>query len=936
MNQPRGLAVAPDGSLYVGEAGGDRLVKLNPDGSQQWAYGTAGVWGGDANHLNTWGGGVALDGAGRVVIADTGNNRLALFNADGTFNSTFGQYGQGPYQFNCPVGLAVNPANGDVAVADLCNQRVQVYTSKYVYKATLGVTGVSGSDSAHFNNPWGVAVDASGAVYVADSENYRVQKCTLVGSGGTCSTFAGVAGVQGSDFGHFSHPFAVVVDGAGRVYVSDEWNNRVLVFDAGGAFLGYIGGSWGAFNGQWRGPEGMAVDDAGNVYVADSTNHRVQKYASGVPGWQQVNVSGFGGPGNNVHALTPFSNTLYAGTYNWSGNGAQLWRSADGTSWSPVMTNGFGITRNVGIDHLAVFSGQLYAGMWSGSVNGGEVWRSGDGLNWTRVVSQGFGDPSNGEVFQFAVFSGTLYASTWSYTSTHGAEIWRSADGVTWTRTVSNGFGTPDTPFIASMIPYDGHLYAGTYGYHWTSQPYTYTGGAVWRTDGTTWTKVSADGFGLPSNYAVAALAVFSGSLYAAVPNGSAQMSLYRCQLCDGSDWVKAADLGPGLLSYYMDMALVTDGKWLYWATAENDRGETVLRSSNGTDWERISDMGFGAWDNCCSYFNNGVTTFDNRVYIGTLNSFGAQIWKRTVTASYTSSATDIKPGSIVTFTNTSAGDYLTSTWTFGDGTPPLIQQALAITHTYAHPGAYTVTLTVDDGVDTNTLTRTNAVQVGYRAYLPAMQNNTGALIALYDDFNDPAFDGFYNPLKWQFWGPPQYFSAAQQNGVLVITNTLDTPASNELDMVLYQPPGRSLQQVQEFEARLKISSGNVNNVKMQIMSDSVNGHGWWTQCSLQAWSSSFDCDITAFSGNVFTQEYAASSAPISTDTWYTVRIEINPTTAEIRFYLNNALIGSHIPNDAAALLTATNLVPRIGTWNGVANVTGIRYIDDVQITPAW
>ncbi|MGB9873094.1 MAG: 6-bladed beta-propeller, partial [Anaerolineae bacterium] len=301
LNTPWGIAVAPDGGIYVTEKWGYRLIKLNAAGVQQWAVGQAGVYGSDNAHFGDWWAGpegnLAIDAAGRVYVPDTGNHRIQVFNPNGSFFTTFGSYGNGPYQFDCPAGVAISPVNGDIFVVDRCNQRIQVYTRDFVYRTTLGVLDETGTDNRHFNWPWGVAVDASGNIYVADTDNHRVQKCTLSGINYTCTTFAGETGVFGDDFGHL-HPLAVAVDNAGRVYVADEWNSRVQVFDSTGAYLTTIGGAWDSTTGGMRGPSGVAVDSAGNVYVTDRDNHRIQKFAPGVPGWKQVNINGFGDVNN--------------------------------------------------------------------------------------------------------------------------------------------------------------------------------------------------------------------------------------------------------------------------------------------------------------------------------------------------------------------------------------------------------------------------------------------------------------------------------------------------------------------------------------------------------------------------------------------------------------------------------------------------------------
>jgi PKD repeat protein len=805
LNYPTSVAAAADGGVYVVEGGGRRLIRYTPGGAQQWAFGVAGVCGGDSTHPCSWGG-IATDSVGRVVAADYGNHRLMLFNPDGTLHSTFGAGpGQGPYELDNPLSVAVSPVNGDVLVADLGNQRVQVYTSRYVYKANLGVTGVSGADAAHFHDPVGVAVDRNGRVYVADAGNQRVQRCTLSGGTGTCATFAGVTGVWGWDFGYFIDPKSVAVDGAGRVYVAERMN-RVQVFDSTGAYLTALGGDVGdgTATGGLRDPAGVAVDGAGHVYVADSGNHRVQEYALGMPGWLQANVNGFGDRYNlAVTALATFGDTLYAGT-SYVGSpyvvGARLWRSSDAVTWTPVMTDSFRIPFNMAVDSLAAFGGQLYAGTQS--------------------------DP-------------------------------------------------------------------------WESSP-----AAVW-----------------------------------------------RCRVCDGTDWARvvvAVQGGAALDREGFD--LLAAGGWLYWFGCDAAAGLTVWRSADGAAWGRASPPGFGNANNACVSHNGAATVYHGRLLVGTSNQAGGgQLWEKAVTADFRTGAPAVRPGGAVTFTNTSAGDVLTSTWDFGDGVSATLRSATqAVTHAYARAGAYTVTLTVTDGVHTSTLTRPSHVQVGFRAYVPGALRGPPAAIALYDDFSDASFNGFHDPLKWQFRGPTQNFSATQQNGTLVLSNTVSWPAAHFQGMVLSQPPGRSLPQLQAFEAKLKLSTqyGQENDVKLQVISDDVGGHGWWAGCILRTmWGDSsryggLGCGVATFvgdvDGDIYTVEYSVGGPPIAADTWYTVRIEFNPATAEVRFYLNGALVGSHVPRDAAALRAATNLLPRVGTENPAGTVSGTRYVDDVRITPAW
>jgi tripartite motif-containing protein 71 len=182
FNAPSGVGAAVDGSLYVLENWGYRLLKQDAAGQAQWSVGQAGVPGNDNQRFGALyqgaQGSVAVDAAGRAYVPDTGNHRIQVFNANGTFNRSFGSQGAGNDQFNCPTGVAISPVNQDIFVVDYCNERVQVFDNAWAFKMTLGVTGVPGSSPRHFNSPTGAAVDATGAIYVADTDNYRVQKCS--------------------------------------------------------------------------------------------------------------------------------------------------------------------------------------------------------------------------------------------------------------------------------------------------------------------------------------------------------------------------------------------------------------------------------------------------------------------------------------------------------------------------------------------------------------------------------------------------------------------------------------------------------------------------------------------------------------------------------------------------------------------------------------
>jgi sugar lactone lactonase YvrE len=122
--------------------------------------------------------------------------------------------------------------------------------------------------------PWGVAVDSSGNVYVADSGNQRIQKFNSSGE------FITKWGTFGSGDGQFNYPLRVAVDSSGNVYVADEGNQRIQKFTSNGTFITKWG-SGGSGDGQIYSTAGVAVDPfSGNVYVVDRNNNRIQKFST--------------------------------------------------------------------------------------------------------------------------------------------------------------------------------------------------------------------------------------------------------------------------------------------------------------------------------------------------------------------------------------------------------------------------------------------------------------------------------------------------------------------------------------------------------------------------------------------------------------------------------------------------------------------------------
>ncbi|OPZ44804.1 MAG: Virginiamycin B lyase [Euryarchaeota archaeon ADurb.BinA087] len=185
------------------------------------------------------------------------------------YDLKWGSYGTADGQFNNPRGVAVDGA-GNVYVADTQNDRVQKFT---VTGTFITKWGSNGPGDGKFSFPHAVAVDTEGNVYVADTYNHRIQKFTPNG------TFIMTWG-EGPELadGKFSYPHAVAVDTEGNVYVADSYNHRIQKFNRTGSFITKWGDGPGSGDGQFYYPFGIAVDNAGNVYVADSQNNRIQKF----------------------------------------------------------------------------------------------------------------------------------------------------------------------------------------------------------------------------------------------------------------------------------------------------------------------------------------------------------------------------------------------------------------------------------------------------------------------------------------------------------------------------------------------------------------------------------------------------------------------------------------------------------------------------------
>ncbi|MFL5731650.1 MAG: DUF2298 domain-containing protein [Chloroflexia bacterium] len=290
FNLPRGIARDAQGNFYVADTQNERIQKFDPSGKWLASFGSKGNGNGQfaaisAEAQGTGPGGVAVDAQGNVYVADTWNHRIQKFNPDGRFLTTWGSFlslsdpnsaneANKDKRFYGPRGVAVGP-DGSVYVADTGNKRVLVFDAEGNPKRQIA-DGASPERVApqypynkpgELNEPMGIAVDKSRNVYVADTNNHRIQKFDSSGKYATSWDLP-----QGSwDPGQYLEPF-LAVDAEGNVYATAPTTKTVLKYSPDGKLLGQ---KKGAGDKSLLLPTGIAVAPDGTVYVVDTLGNGV-------------------------------------------------------------------------------------------------------------------------------------------------------------------------------------------------------------------------------------------------------------------------------------------------------------------------------------------------------------------------------------------------------------------------------------------------------------------------------------------------------------------------------------------------------------------------------------------------------------------------------------------------------------------------------------
>ena len=280
FSNPTGTAIDASGNLYVADTLNSTIRKITPAGVVTTLAGLAGTFGsangtGSAASFN-YPAGTAVDASGNTYVADTGNGVIRKVTPAGVVTtvaatSVYNGYSY-PFYFNRIVGIAID-ASGNIYATDAGGCSIDKITpsgaATILAGGTRGGSANGTGSAAGFNWPTGIAVDGSGNLYVADSNNATIRKIT---SAGVVTTLAGVAGNRGNADGtglaaRFSYPTGITLDSSGNLHVIDFGNDAVRTITPAGVVttVPAIAGA----NISLDSPVGIAVDSSGKLYITD-------------------------------------------------------------------------------------------------------------------------------------------------------------------------------------------------------------------------------------------------------------------------------------------------------------------------------------------------------------------------------------------------------------------------------------------------------------------------------------------------------------------------------------------------------------------------------------------------------------------------------------------------------------------------------------------
>ena len=260
---PEGVETDNNNRIIVADTENNRIQVFNNAGAFLFEFGSIGS--GPGQFISPEG--VDTDSNDRIIVADTFNSRMQVFDNTGAFLFEFGGFGSGPGQMIEPEEIAID-SNDRIIVAEEGNHRIQVFDSTGSFLFDFGSFGFG---PGQFADPDGVAVDSNDRIIVADEDSHRIQVFDNAG------IFQFEFGSFGSATRQFNSPGAVAIDSNDRIIVADGDNHRIQIFDSAGTFIFEFGGN-GTGPGQFDFPQAVAIDSINNIIVTDTDNSRIQVF----------------------------------------------------------------------------------------------------------------------------------------------------------------------------------------------------------------------------------------------------------------------------------------------------------------------------------------------------------------------------------------------------------------------------------------------------------------------------------------------------------------------------------------------------------------------------------------------------------------------------------------------------------------------------------
>lgn len=258
FSYPRAITAEPEGSVFVVDKTG-RIQRFSADGGFETLWRMP-----ETEHGKPIG--IAVHPDGRLFVADTHYHRVMIFDREGQVLGSFGSEGFGDGEFQLPTDVAID-AQGFIYVGEyMDNDRITKWTPDLRFVAAFGVEPIEGK---RLSRPAGIDIDDEQTLWVADACNHRVVRFSLDGE--VLATF----GHFGSNPGEMRYPYDLCVTPDKTVMVCEYEGNRLQWFDKQGRSL-RVWGRGGRAPGELFAPWGATYGPAGRVYVVDSLNSRIQ------------------------------------------------------------------------------------------------------------------------------------------------------------------------------------------------------------------------------------------------------------------------------------------------------------------------------------------------------------------------------------------------------------------------------------------------------------------------------------------------------------------------------------------------------------------------------------------------------------------------------------------------------------------------------------